>query len=117
MKSLLVVLPKALVQFGCLFLLCLLIFSPASAQTVQVRLWENFHPTSLEINLATRHFTNDSSTKLSVRRDQNVLPLENPGRLMVFAANDTLFPARGIRISLVAENLKIQSDGFNRSWR
>jgi peptidoglycan hydrolase-like amidase len=80
-------------------------------------LWENFHPTSLEINLAARHFTNDSLTKWSERRDQNDLSLENTGRLMIFAANDTLSLARGIRINLTTENLQIQNDGFNRSLR
>jgi SpoIID/LytB domain protein len=93
--------------------------SPASAQHVQVRLCEICHPTHLEIELADRQFTtNGSLTHLpKARRDQNSSPSESAGRLMISAANDTVFCASGVRINLTGDNLQIQSDGFNHSLR
>jgi len=91
---------------GCLSSAVPAIVAPSTAQTLHIRLFEIFHPQSLEINSAAHRLAN-GSTKKSNRdhKPTNKLLLISPSR-------DTLSWAR---ITLTPPTLQIQSPGFSRS--
>jgi len=85
----------------CSLLLILLIETPAFAQTVCVRLFEIFHPKSIEI----------SAAKSSVSRPLN--------RLRIMVNHDSLSQTETdwMRIDLAASGLQIKGQDFVRSFR
>ncbi len=88
---------------GCLSSPLPAIVAPLTAQTLQIRLFEIFHPQNLEITSATNRLANSSAKKSN--HATNKLLLISPSR-------DTLSWAR---ISLTPPVLQIQSAGFSRS--
>jgi SpoIID/LytB domain protein len=91
---------------GCLSSPLPAMVAPSTAQTLHIRLFEIFHPQSLEINSTANRLANDSNKKSNRdHKPANKLLLISPSR-------DTLSWAR---ISLTPPTLQIQGDGFSRS--
>lgn len=113
---------KAFLLFCCCFCLIgapVFVAAPSRAQTVKIRLFEIFHPQSLEIYAAERNvLANGSATHLAkTRRHQRLSKTENTGRVLISAANVSLFDAAPswVRIALTNSALQIQSANASRS--
>jgi len=94
---------RILAVIGCLSGPLPAIVAPSTAQTLHIRLFEIFHPQSLEINSEAEN----GSTKKSNRDHKPANKL-----LTISPSRDTLSWAR---ISLTPPFLQIQSAGFSRS--
>jgi SpoIID/LytB domain protein len=88
--------------------------APSQAQTLQIRLFEIFHPQSLEIRTdAPRPAVDDSRHHLSkANRPAKFPQAKSANRLVISVASDSL---RWLRIDLTVSNLQIHSAGFSRS--
>jgi len=83
---------------------------PANAPTISIRLFEIFHPQSLEISGAATP---------SVYHAANGFHQTKKNPLLIFSANDTFLPnsSEWIRIDRTAAAIQIAGNGFNHSLK